>query len=59
MSALSSVSLDAEVDDLAELGKLDEAEKKYQQGIAANANDTKAKAELQYVREQKAKPKAR
>jgi tetratricopeptide (TPR) repeat protein len=42
---------------LVELGKLDEAEKKYQQCIAANANDTKAKAELQYVREQKAKRK--
>jgi len=42
---------------LVELGKLDEAEKKYQQCIAANPNDTKAKAELQYVREQKAKRK--
>ena len=31
---------------LVELGKLDEAEKKYQQCIAANSNDTKAKAEL-------------
>jgi tetratricopeptide (TPR) repeat protein len=40
---------------LVELGKLDEAEKKYQQCIAANPNDTKATAELQYVREQKAK----
>jgi tetratricopeptide (TPR) repeat protein len=40
---------------LVELGKLDEAEKKYQQCIAADPNDTKAKAELQYVREQKAK----
>jgi len=40
---------------LVERGKLDEAEKKYQQCIAANPNDTKAKAELQYVREQKAK----
>lgn len=40
---------------LVELGKLDEAEKKYQQCIAANPNDTKAKAELQYVRDQKAK----
>jgi tetratricopeptide (TPR) repeat protein len=40
---------------LVELGKLDEAEKKYQQCIAANPNNTKAKAELQYVREQKAK----
>jgi tetratricopeptide (TPR) repeat protein len=40
---------------LVELGKLDEAEKKYQQCITTNPNDTKAKAELQYVREQKAK----
>jgi len=44
---------------LVELGKLDEAEKKYQQCLAANPNDAKAKAELQYVREQKAKGKAR
>src|SRR5206468_5442819 len=44
---------------LVELGKLDEAEKKYQQCIAANPNDSKAKAELGYVREQKAKRKAR
>lgn len=43
---------------LVELGKLDEAEKKYQQCIAANSNDTKAKAELQYVRDQKAKRKS-
>jgi hypothetical protein len=34
-----------------------EAEKKYQQCLAANPHDTKAKAELQYVREQKAKRK--
>ncbi len=44
---------------LVELGKLDEAEKEYQQCIAANPNDTKVKAELQYVREQKAKRRAR
>ena len=44
---------------LVELGKLDEAEKKYQQCLAANPNDANAKAELQYVREQKAKGKAR
>ena len=44
---------------LVELGELDEAEKKYQQCIAANPNDTKAKAELQYVRELKAKRKGR
>ena len=42
---------------LVELGKLDEAEKKYQQCLAANPNDKKAKAELDYVREQKAKRK--
>jgi tetratricopeptide (TPR) repeat protein len=42
---------------LVELGKLDEAEQKYQQCLAANPNDTKAKAELDYVREQKAKRK--
>jgi len=40
---------------LVERGKLDEAEKKYQQCLTANPNDTKAKAELEYVREQKAK----
>jgi tetratricopeptide (TPR) repeat protein len=44
---------------LVELGKLDEAEKKYQQCLAANPNDSKAKAELGYVRDQKAKKKAR
>ncbi len=44
---------------LVELGKLDEAEKKYQQCLAAKPNDTKAKAELQYVREQKANRKPR
>ncbi len=44
---------------LVERGKLDEAEKKYQQCIATNPKDTKAKAELQYVREQQAKRKAR
>jgi tetratricopeptide (TPR) repeat protein len=42
---------------LVELGKLDEAEKKYQQCLAANPNDRKAKAELDYVRERKAKSK--
>lgn len=44
---------------LVELGKLDEAEDKYQQCIAANPKDSKAKAELDYVREQKAKRKSR
>jgi len=42
---------------LVELGKLDEAERKYQQCLAANPNDSKAKEELEYVREQKAKRK--
>ncbi len=40
---------------LVELGKLDEAEKKYQECLVADPNDGKAKAELAYVREQKAK----
>jgi tetratricopeptide (TPR) repeat protein len=40
---------------LVELGKLDEAEKKYQQCLTTNPTDSKARAELQYVREQKAK----
>ena len=44
---------------LVELGKLDEAEEKYQQCIAANPNDGKTQAELDYVREQKAKRKSR
>jgi len=44
---------------LVELGKLDEAENKYQQCLAANPNDSKAKAELGYVRDQKPKRKAR
>ena len=44
---------------LVERGKLDEAEEKYQQCISANPNDSKAKAELDYVREQKAKRKSR
>jgi hypothetical protein len=40
---------------LVEPGKLDEAEEKYQQCIAANPNDSKAKAELDYVRKRKEK----
>jgi tetratricopeptide (TPR) repeat protein len=40
-----------------ELGKLDEAEKKYQQCLAADPNDTRAKRELEYVRELRAKSK--
>lgn len=40
-----------------ELGKLDEAEKKYQQCLAADPNDTRAKQELEYVRELRAKSK--
>jgi Flp pilus assembly protein TadD len=38
-----------------ELGQLDAAEKKYEQCLAADKNDTKAAAELQYVRKLKAK----
>jgi hypothetical protein len=33
-----------------ELGKLEEAEKIYQQCLAADPNDTRAKQELEYVR---------
>ena len=40
---------------LVELGQLDEAEKKYQQCLKENPNDTKAAAELEYVRGLKAK----
>jgi tetratricopeptide (TPR) repeat protein len=40
-----------------ELGKLDEAEKKYQQCLAADPNDTKARQELEYVRGLRAKGK--
>lgn len=42
---------------LVELGKLDEAEKKYQQCLAADPNDTRAKRELEYVRGLRAKSK--
>jgi Flp pilus assembly protein TadD len=38
-----------------ELGQLDAAEKKYEECLAADKNDTKAAAELQYVRKLKAK----
>ena len=44
---------------LVELGKLDEAEKKYQQCLKENPNDTKAAAELEYVRGLKAKKKSK
>lgn len=40
---------------LVELGKLDDAEKKYQQCLKENPKDTKAAAELEYVRGLKAK----
>jgi tetratricopeptide (TPR) repeat protein len=40
-----------------ELGELDEAEKKYQQCLAADPTDMRAKRELDYVRELKAKRK--
>ena len=38
-----------------ELGELDKAEKKYQQCLADNPNDTRAKRELEYVRSLRAK----
>ena len=44
---------------LVELGKLDEAEKKYQQCLKENPNDTRAAAELEYVRGLKAKRKSK
>lgn len=40
---------------LVELGKLDEAEKKYQQCLADNPKDSRAAEELEYVRNLKAK----
>jgi tetratricopeptide (TPR) repeat protein len=42
-----------------ELGKLDEAEKKYQQCLATDPKDTRARRELDYVRGLKAKKKSR
>lgn len=44
---------------LVEQGQLTEAEKKYQQCLAADPNDKKAAAELQYVRGLKAKGKSK
>ncbi len=44
---------------LVELGKLDEAEKKYQQCLKDNPNDTKATAELEYVRGLKAQKQSK
>jgi tetratricopeptide (TPR) repeat protein len=44
---------------LVELGQLDEAEKKYQQCLKDNPNDTKATAELEYVRGLKAHKKSK
>jgi Flp pilus assembly protein TadD len=44
---------------MVELGQLDEAERKYQQCLAADPNDAKAAAELEYVRGLKAKRKSR
>ena len=41
-----------------ELGQLDEAEKKYQQCLAADPNDRRAKKELEYVRGLRAKGKS-
>jgi tetratricopeptide (TPR) repeat protein len=43
---------------LVELGKLDEAEKKYQQCLRDDPNDKKAAAGLEYVRNLKAKTKS-
>lgn len=43
---------------LVELGKLDEAEKKYLECLKDDPNDKKAAAELEYVRELKAKTKS-
>jgi Flp pilus assembly protein TadD len=40
---------------LVELGQLDAAEKKYEECLATDKNDTKAATELQYVRDLKAK----
>lgn len=44
---------------LVELGKLDEAAKMYERCLAENPKDKKAKAELDYVRQQQAKKKRR
>jgi Flp pilus assembly protein TadD len=43
---------------LVELGKLDDAERKYQQCLADDPNDKKAAAELEYVRDLKRKNKS-
>lgn len=43
---------------LVELGRLDEAEKKYKQCLATNPKDTKAAQELEYVRGLRAKTKS-
>ena len=40
---------------LVELGKLDEAEKKYQECLAADPNDARAKGEMEYIRSLRAK----
>ncbi len=42
-----------------ELGQLDEAEKKYQECLTADANDAAAQRELEYVRQLKAKQSVR
>lgn len=42
-----------------ELGQLDKAEQKYQQCLADDPKDTKAAAELEYVRGLRAKAKSR
>ncbi|HST31395.1 MAG TPA: tetratricopeptide repeat protein [Chthoniobacterales bacterium] len=42
---------------LVELGKLDEAERKYQECLKSDPNDTRAKRELEYVRDLRRKQK--
>jgi hypothetical protein len=44
---------------LNELGRLDEAEKKYKQCLATDAKDAAATRELEYVRGLQAKKKSR
>ena len=43
---------------MVELGQLEDAEKKYQQCLAANPNDTRSARELEYVRQLRAKAKS-
>ena len=41
---------------LVEEHKLDEAEKRYQEALRINPDDQKARGELQYIAQQRAKP---